>query len=205
LEEKWIGGVIVEKGKVEKSLFYAAKSIVEQFLLKFLKRDFDITSHPENPPYSHPSRAMHVKVDNEIVGVIFEVNPVVLKNFGIDANVAMFELNFTKLAELEQHAKKYEPIPKFPGMAIDVSVVVDKKLKSAVVEKTIKDAEKELIKKVKLFDIYEGETLGHDKKALAYNITLQAKDRTLNDDEMLKIQQRIFANLKALGGVIRGI
>ena len=205
LEEKWIGGVIVEKGKVEKSLFYAAKSIVEEFLKKFLKRDFEIAKSKHEPPYAHPSRSAGIMVDGESIGGVIEVNPVVLKNFGIEANAAMFELNFTKLAELEQHAKKYEPIPKFPGMAIDVSVVVDKKTKSAAIEKTIKDAEKELIAKVKLFDIYEGETLGHDKKALAYNITLQAKDRTLNDDEMLKIQQRIFANLKALGGVIRGI
>jgi len=205
LEEKWIGGVIVEKGKCEKSLFYNAKSIVEEFLTKFLKRDFEILKSKNEPSYAHPSRSASIMVNGEVVGEVSEVNPIVLKNFGIEANAAVFELNFTKLAALEQHAKKYEPIPKFPGMAIDVSVVVDKKLKSAQIEKAIKQAEKELITKVKLFDIYEGETIGHDKKSLAYSILLQAKDRTLTDEEMLKIQQKIFENLKSIGGVIRGM
>ncbi len=203
-EDKWICGSVVFPQKAKIEAFYEAKAICMQFLNKFLKREVELLNPKDEPPYVHPSRTARVVVGDEEIGRIFEVHPVVLKNYDIDAKAAMFELNFTKLSAFEEPTIKYKPIPKFPGLDIDISVLVDRKKTVKEVEKAILRANEKLIRKIKLFDIYQGENIEQDKKALAFRVLLQAEDRTLTDEEMAKVQKKIFANLKNLGGVVRG-
>jgi len=204
LEEKWIGGMVVLPKKSKNEVFYDAKAIIEGFLKNFSGKNVEFEEAIKPPPFVHPSRTAKIKVGDELIGGIGEVHPQVLKNWDIDAKVAMFEFNFTKLAALEQDFVKYKALPKFPGLDIDVSVVIDRKHKVADIESAIREADPKLIEGIKLFDIYEGENIEADKKALAFRILLQAEDRTLTDDEMAKVQKRIFANLEKLGGTIRG-
>jgi phenylalanyl-tRNA synthetase beta chain len=75
----------------------------------------------------------------------------------------------------------------------------------AVYEKAIRSAEKELISAVRLFDFYQGERIPAGKKSLAYQVVLQAPDRTLTDAEMKNAQQKIFQNLQKAGAEIRGL
>lgn len=204
LEEKWIAGSVVMPKKAKLEPFYDVKSIMNDFLKRFSRYNPEIFEAKDCPPYAHPSRCADIKVRGEVVGRIFQVHPQVLKNFDIDAKVAMFEINFTKLAGMTEPLVKYEQLPKFPGLDIDISVVIDKKKTVAEVEKEIKQADKKLIKRIKLFDIYEGEHVEKDKKALAFRVLLQAEDRTLTDEEMASVQKKIFKNLEKIGGVIRG-
>lgn len=204
LEEKWIGGVVVLPKKAKVEPFYDAKAIVDNFLKQFSKYKVEILKVENDVSYAHPSRTTQIKVRGREVGRVFEVHPQVLKNFDIDAKVAMFEINFTKLAAIDEPLVKYEQLPKFPGLDIDISVVIDQKKTVGEVEKEIRKADKNLIKRVKLFDIYEGEHVEKDKKALAFRVLLQADDRTLTDEEMSSVQKKIFKNLEKIGGVIRG-
>ena len=119
--------------------------------------------------------------------------------------ITAFEINFTKLVGLGQQDIKYKPIPKFPGIEFDISVVVDKKTEIGPLEKLIRNTNRDLIRDIELFDLYEGPNIGNDKKALAFKISLQASDRTLTDEEMKSIQQKIFMELQKVGGEIRGL
>ncbi|MBU1446238.1 phenylalanine--tRNA ligase subunit beta [Patescibacteria group bacterium] len=205
LEEKWIGGAIAHKKNQKMSPFYEAKSIVTEFLKQFFKCEVEISEQSKAPSYAHPSRCAKIKYQGQVIGNVFEVHPLVLSNFEIQAATAMFELNFTKMCSFDENFVKYSQIPKFPGIEIDVSVVIDSTKKVAELEKAIMKADENLIKRVRLFDIYEGENVGQGEKALAFRVLLQAIERTLTDEEMAKIQQKIFANLQKLGGTIRGI
>jgi len=205
LEEKWIGAAIARKGEQKVSLFYEAKSIVSEFLNQFFKDGIEITKQSKAPSYAHPSRCAKIKYKGQVLGNVFEVHPLVLDNFGIEAATAMFELNFTKMCSFDEKFVKYSQIAKFPGIEIDISVVIDSTKKVAELEKAITKADSDLIKRVKLFDIYEGDKMEKGKKAIAFRVLLQAVERTLTDEEMAKIQQKIFTNLQKLGGVIRGI
>ncbi len=204
LEEKWVGGCIVLPKKAKVQAYYDVKAVAEGFLKQFLKKDPEFILGKDQPPFVHPSRQAAIKIDKESIGGIGEVHPQVLKNWDIDAKVGIFLINFSKIAAMERDFVKYKPLPKFPGLDIDVSVVIDRERKVAEIEDAIREAEPDLIERIKLFDIYQGENIEADKKALAFRILLQAKDRTLTDDEMSKIQKKIFDNLKSLGGVIRG-
>lgn len=204
LEEKWISGAVVLPKKAKLEPFYDVKSIVKNFLTQFSKSKVMIEKSKTELSYAHPSRTAQVRLRGKVVGHIFEVHPQVLKNFDIEAKVAMFEINFTQLAAIEEPFVKYEKLPKFPGLDIDISVVIDQKKTVADIENEIKKADKNLIKRIKLFDIYEGEHVEKGKKALAFRVLLQADDRTLTDEEMSTVQKKIFSNLEKIGGVIRG-
>lgn len=119
-------------------------------------------------------------------------------------NVALFELNFSELMVMEKREKGYEKIPRFPSVCFDVSVVIDKNIEVEKIAKAIKGVDNILIKEVKLFDLYEGENIGKDKKAAAYQIILQSEERTLTSEEMAEIQGKIFGSLEKMGGIIRG-
>jgi phenylalanyl-tRNA synthetase beta chain len=204
VEEKWIGGMVVLPKKAKVEIFYEAKAVVEGFLKDFLGQEAEFVAAIEPPPFVHPSRTAKILINGEPVGGVGEIHPQVLRNWDIDAKVAGFEINFTKLAAIENDFVKYKPLPKFPGLDIDVSVVLPRDRKVAEIQKAINEADPKLIENIKLFDIYQGENIEDDKKALAFRVLLQAEDRTLTDEEMSKVQKKIFGNLEKLGGVIRG-
>ena len=199
LEEKWITGVITG----EKS-FFKAKGSAEVYLEKFGAINPAILESKNKPAYSHPIKHADLVSKGQNIGQIYEVHPSVLKAYGIDIEVSVFEINFTQLVALGQREHKYIQLPKFPSMQLDVSVVLPEKITAASAEKEITRANKDLIKHVELFDIYRGKGLGENEKALAYHIELRADNRTLNDQEMTEVQKKIFENLEKLGGKIRG-
>ncbi len=203
-EEKWIAGAVVFPNDAKDNVFFEIKSVATTFLERFSRYPAMIKKTKNVPPYAHPSRIGGLFVHGKELGRIFEVHPQVLANWNIEARVAFFEVNFTALAAIEEPLVQYEQLPKFPGLEIDISVVIDTKKTVAEVAKEIQKADKKLIKNISLFDIYEGENIEKGKKALAYSVLLQADDRTLTDEEMASIQKKIFKNLTSIGGVIRG-
>ena len=206
-EEKKICGVIVGNKKTKEEIFYEAKGALEAFLSQFRIPGMEMRRGETLCPYAHPNRyaGYYLKKNGEEIARVFELHPLVAKNYELDnARIGVFEINFTKLMAVESKELKYKPVPKFPGISVDISVLIDKKREIGTLEKAIQGAEKRLIKNVRLFDIYEGSNIPADKKALAFSILFQADDRTLTDEESRKIQEKIVGELQKLGGEIRG-
>lgn len=207
LEEKFLCGAVVRSIAKEKEIFYFAKGVAEAFLRLFPVETFFFEESSKSPPYAHPQKTVDllVRVNDKRVrlGVIFELHPVVKRNFDIRSEVALFEINFSLLANLPPYERSYRPIPKFPGIDIDVSILTDRQTRSLDIEGLIRKADDQLIQEVCLIDIFEGKMLGEDKKSLTYRIRLGALDRTLTDEEMHKVQQKIFENLEKEGYQIR--
>ncbi|OGJ51317.1 phenylalanine--tRNA ligase subunit beta [Candidatus Peregrinibacteria bacterium RIFOXYB2_FULL_33_20] len=204
-EEKNIGAIIANQSKnYKKEIFYEAKGAVEIFLRIFAVKGARIVSAKNPPTYAHPKKCAEIMIGKDNFGYVYCLNPVVKKNYELEGEVAAFELNLSKLAQLGESLAKYKPLPKYPGINIDVSVVIHKAKTIAEITEVIRKADKVLIKDIKLFDVYEDKNLGDDKKALAFSILLQAEDRTLTDEEMVRVQSQVFKDLENIGGVIRG-
>ncbi len=205
LEEKFVGGAIIQKGKSDDP-FYEAKGAVEAFFEKFNIRKIKVVKEIQNCPYGHPSKALtFLSKSGQTLAHVFTLHPQVQKNHDLNGySIAMFEINFTEALKLDQPLRSYKSLPKFPSILLDVSVVIDQTKEIKTLREEIFKANKELIKKVDLFDIYEGENVEEGKKAVAFKVTMQAPDRTLTDEDMTKAQENIFKNLEALGGKIRG-
>ncbi len=102
--------------------------------------------------------------------------------------------------------ERYEvsALPSFPPVLEDLAVVVDEATPCEKVVEVIHGAGGKMISQVKLFDIYRGDQIGSGKKSLAFNLTYQAADRTLNTEEVAKIREKIIQNLgKELSAQVR--
>ena len=90
-------------------------------------------------------------------------------------------------------------------MLEDLALTVDENLPAADIEALIRQAGGKMLSSLRLFDVYRGEQVGAGKKSLAYNLAYQAPDRTLTDDEAVKIRQKIVRRLEQeLGAKLRG-
>lgn len=205
LEEKKIIGAIVKKGKTDDP-FYEAKGVAITIFEKFGISSYKSVKEVTKAPYAHPIKGLtFLDTQGQTLAKIFMLHPAVAKNHDLEKySVGIFAINFTELMKLKPQEKFYKKIPKFPGIEIDVSVIFDTTTEIATIEKVIREADKELISDVKLFDIYQGEGIEKNKKATAFKINLQAQDRTLTDAEMTATQNKIFSNLEKIGGIIRG-
>ncbi|MBU0668199.1 phenylalanine--tRNA ligase subunit beta [Patescibacteria group bacterium] len=211
IEEKKICAMIVRgknTGGNEEDVFSRAKGALENLLSFFATQGLSMRRGESLAPYAHPGKyaSYHLKKDDTFIARVFELHPMVAKNYELeDAKIAAFEINFTALATLGRRERKYSPIPKFPGIEFDVSVLINKTVTIEQMLREIESADKKLVHSVHLFDLYEGKNVPEDKKSCAFKIMLQASDRTLESDEMKCVQQEVFTRLQKLGGEIRGL
>lgn len=204
-EEKFICGVIVQK-KPRGEVFYDALGALKTFLDYFQVKQYETTPAETPPPYAHPSKCATVKLENQEIATVYELHPQVLKNFDIAISVAAFEINFTTLVTTGQREVKYTLLPRFPGISIDISVVVPKRTPLREMNELIRHAEQNLIASIGMVgEPFEDKSLGEDKKSVTIHVLLQSPDRTLTDDEMKEVQNRIFETLKESGFAIRGL
>lgn len=119
-------------------------------------------------------------------------------------DVFVFEINLDKLLEKRTGKMKYKEISKYPPVKKDLSIVVDRKVTNEMIGKAVKKAAGSLLMDTKLFDIYTGSNIDKTKKSMAYSLTFGAKDKTLTDDEINAVLEKIIASLKKeLGAELR--
>ncbi len=208
IEEKYICGMVVKSGKKTTDVFYEAKGALEKLLSYYNNASFEMRKGESHCSCAHPAKyaAWYDKANGDEIARTYELHPLVAKNCGLEnAQIGVFEVNFTLLAAKGFKENKYRPLTKYPEIAFDVSVIVDKNTEIGSLEKVIRKADRALIRQVELFDLFAGPNIGEDKKAAAFSITLGADDRTLTDEEMKRVQQMIFKNLQETGGQIRGL
>lgn len=204
-EEKKICAAIVRQKNFSAEIFYEAKGALEAFLKAFRVPGLEMKKAHALNPFAHPNKyaSYALKKNEEEIARVFELHPIIAKNYALDAKIGIIEINFTKLAQADAKEIKYKPIPKFPGITIDISILVDKNREIGPLQQAIQNSDKQLIKSVKLFDIYEGVNLPPNKKALAFNIHFRSDDRTLTDEEAKKTEQKIADELQKLGAQMR--
>ena len=99
---------------------------------------------------------------------------------------------------------KFKEIPKYQSINKDVAFIVNKNISSIDIEKVIKKVSGRLLTEVNVFDVYEGENIGKDKKSIAYSLTFQDPNKTLTDEEVTVIFNKIIEEVKKqIGGEVR--
>ncbi len=126
----------------------------------------------------------------------------VQKQAGIDMTVYYAELNWTALMKVIRKQKvEFSEIAKYPAVSRDLALLIDKHVEFAQIEEIARQTEKKLLKKVELFDVYEGEKLPAGKKSYAVNFILQDAEKTMGDKQIDAIMQKLINNLKQKLGV----
>lgn len=177
------------QGVREQVDFYVLKGIVEA-LLKKLEID-DYAFERANIDGYHPGRTALVRVQGETVGLIGQIHPKVQKQFELQETYA-YELSLEALLDHLPPEIFYEALPKFPSIHRDIALVVDEQQLAGPLIEAIEHAGRPLLKKVHLFDVYTGEGIAQGKKSIAFSLTYQHPDKTLTDEEINSLQERIL-------------
>lgn len=183
--------------------FYDLKGVVEGLLdgLHIRKAAYSRASHPA----FHPGRSALLSAKGTEIGVFGEVHPLVARAFELTtAPVLLAEFDLDALLEHADDRHAVRPLPVTPPVLQDIALVVSDETPAAAVEAVIFQAGGDLLKGVRLFDVYRGAPIPAGHKSLAYNLVYQTDDRTLNDKEVAKVHQRIVkAAERELGAKLR--
>ncbi|MEG1524144.1 MAG: phenylalanine--tRNA ligase subunit beta [Clostridia bacterium] len=183
--------------------FYTLKGLLEQLFDRL--GVYAAVYKRADASYLQPGRTAAVYAADGIqLGLLGEVHPDVTTTWKIDSRVYVAELSFDALMHAAVSSKRFAPLPKFPVVQRDLAVVVDNNVESAVLKRTIEQAETDLIiENIRLFDTYVGIGMLPGKKSLAFSFTLRADDHTLSDDEIKTAFDAIIMALKANGAPLR--
>lgn len=133
------------------------------------------------------------------------VDKTLLKSVGIDQEVYYAELNWTALMKtISKHKVEYREISKYPAVSRDLALLIDNNVEFVEIERVAYQSERKILRKVELFDVYEGRNLPEGKKSYAVNFILQDEQKTLNDKQIDGVMNKIVANLrKQIGAELR--
>lgn len=179
--------------------FYIIKGITEE-LLDYLgyQNRYSFVINDTIPDAFHPGQAAAISVNNDIVGFIGRVHPSKTK----EAVYAM-EINLEKLLSKKVGKMKYKEISKYPSVKKDLAVVVDKNVTTGEIATNIKKAAGSLLIGSEVFDIYTGAGIEENKKSIAYSLEFGTNDRTLTDEEINQILEKIITHLEKQGATLR--
>jgi phenylalanyl-tRNA synthetase beta chain len=175
--------------------FYEIKDVVEQTLGRLGIDGIDYIREENNPTF-HPGRTARLIYRGNDLGVIGEIHPDVLKNYGMKSRIYAGQIDFDKIVELNNLEIKYKPLPKYPSMARDIALVVKEDVLVGDIEKIIIKHGGDLIEDIKLFDIYRGDQILEGLKSVAFSIIYRSYERTLTDEEVNNIQDSIIKDLE---------
>ncbi len=148
------------------------------------------------PSYYHPSRSCSLNLGKNRIGYFGQIHPKITKSFDIEDEIHAFEINLSSLPALKRKKKDADSISDFQASERDFAFIIDSGQRIGDILFFVKNVDKSLIKSVNLFDIFEGKSIGENKKSIAFSVTIQASDRTLNDKELSDLSLSIISSIE---------
>ncbi|MCU0269419.1 MAG: phenylalanine--tRNA ligase subunit beta [Acidimicrobiales bacterium] len=161
-----------------------------------------VASEPEG---LHPTRSARILVGGVEVGVVGEIDPAVLDAFAVPERAAWLELDLDRLLTAPHGDRRYRRISRYPSSDLDLAFELADSTPAAALRAAIVEAAGELLVGLRLFDVYRGAPLPDGVRSLAFGLRLQAADRTLTDDDVAELRQRVVRDVEsALPARLRG-
>lgn len=203
-----LAGLITGKENITKWLkeekdmdFFTAKGYLE-LVFKKLGLEGELTYTKTNIEKMHPGRTAYVNYKGEVIGFIGQIHPMYSKDISL-SEIYVFEINLNKILSNEKVEPLYEEITKYPEITRDIALLINKDDTYQNIYKIIESQNNKLIKNIELFDLYQGIGLPGDKKSIALTITYSDKNKTLTDEEVLSVHNKILSALEEYGAKIR--
>jgi len=181
--------------------FFSVKGELDAIFAGLNAKKVTYAAETGNPSY-HPGRCAKVSIDGTVIGYVGQIHPLVARNYDMDAEVYCAEINTELLFANLLPEPTYVPLPKYPAVTRDLSVVCDEAVTVAAVEDVISAAAGKLLRSIRLFDIYRGTGVPEGKKSMAFSLELRADDRTLTDADSEGVTAKVLAALQEKLGII---
>ncbi|NQT50284.1 phenylalanine--tRNA ligase subunit beta [Candidatus Kuenenbacteria bacterium] len=184
-------------------VFYQTKGLLETLFAKLNIR-ISYKESCEVPVWCHPRQTLMIFIDKKEVGYVATLHPAVAKNLEIDKNTAVWEFNLNKIVDQYLQVKKFVPLPKFPAVELDLSIIVAEEKQWKDIRGIVKTVDQRLIQRVQLLDVFKNDKIEVGKKSVTFRITYQANDCTLEMADVNKLQEKVVEQLKnGVGAEIR--
>ena len=186
---------------------FDAKKDAIQTLIEAVYDKNDFFVRDNSPSYYHPGKSGSIYLDKddlEPVANFGEIHPNIIKKLDINTEALVnFEIYLDNLKDnkirLKDRKSKFE-YSDYQKSERDFAFVVDKKIKAQDLLEIITSIDKDLIKSVKVFDVYEGENIPPDKKSIALNVTIQSSEKTLDESDLERINSLIISTVENKSG-----
>ena len=183
--------------KTAKSDFYTIKGIVESVLglIGIEQPRYQYSRVEKDNNYYHPGKSVYLYVGKTRIGVIGLIHPLMAKKYEVK-DVYVAELDLDEILKMKTSQVKFTPLIPYPPMTRDIAVVVKDDVEVESILKIIKKGGKGLITDINVFDVYQGENIEQGYKSIAISLTYQDKNKTLKDNEVNEVQNKIISSLE---------
>lgn len=181
--------------------FYTAKGYLE-VIFERLGLDEKVSYKKAKIDSMHPGRTAEVYLGEKLIGFIGEIHPVVASDKDLNETY-VFEINLDEVISESKVKPKYEEVTKYPEITRDIAMLVDLADEYQNIYDVIESINSKLITKIELFDLYVGPELLVGKKSIALTITYSDKQKTLTDEEVTKVHEKVLKALDEYGAIIR--
>ena len=195
-----ISSVMTSDAKIP---YYEIQTIVTDYLKTLWLNNFYFEPTDSLPSYAHSGRTAKILARGQEVGFVWEIHPEISKRFDVKSRVAFFSIDIDKIKDMAFSITKATEISQFQMNNFDLNFVVDKWVKWKTIQTTIANADKKLIKKVELFDIFESEDKLPWKRSLSFKIYIQSDEWTLDDKVKNSLIDEIVKKVEKKGGELR--
>ena len=175
--------------------FFTMKGMVETLMEALHVEKFEFTRNSELE-YMHPGRTANLIVNGKEAGFFGAIHPQVAKNYEIDTDVYMAELDLAAILAGVNQAVSFKPLPKYPATTRDIAMLVTSETLVGDLEKVIKQRGGKILESVELFDVYQGEQIEKGMKSVAYKLIFRDANRTLEDEDVQKVMKKILNGLE---------
>ena len=151
----------------------------------------------------HPGRSAVILSGETPIGYLGELHPTVQKTYGIGTRTYVAKLLVQEMAEMAEAEVTYRPLPKFPAITRDLSLLCDDALPVGKMEEAIEQAAGKLLEEVTLFDVYKGDQIAAGKKSVSFSLRLRSHEGTLTDEQADAAMKRVLKALAAMDAVLR--
>jgi phenylalanyl-tRNA synthetase beta chain len=162
------------------------------FALTHAENDFHFK--PGQHAALHPGQTADIYRGDEFLGIMGQLHPKIIQTLKIEGPVVLFELMLSSLTGAR--VPHFASMSKFPEIRRDLAILLDQSVPGSEIQDTIRHEAGELLKAIDIFDVYQGKGIEPGKKSIALALTLQHASRTLRDEEVAELLERVIVALK---------
>lgn len=170
--------------------YYDLKGAVELLFDGLGVKKYEFIRESGNETF-HPGKAAKILLRKKPVGIMGEIHPDISERYGIPEGVYVCELDFDEITAVCETERAFKPLPRYPSVQRDMALLVSREVMVSEIEVIIRQYGGNLVESIRLFDVYEGKQVPEGKKSVAYSIEYRAEDRTLKDEEVNKVHEKI--------------
>jgi phenylalanyl-tRNA synthetase beta chain len=176
--------------------FYDIKGVVEGLLNALQIDGIQFTRLPdEECTYTSAGHTAHILSNDTLLGLVGEIHSQVLANYDLKQPAFLFELHFDQLLPLIKDTIQFKPIPKFPAIFRDITIIVDNDIEAQKIVAEGYNQAEALVESFKLLDVFEGKPIAEGKKSVSLRVTYRSPQKTLQDEDVTPIHQSIANRL----------